>query len=703
MRRALVVASLALGAWGQAVAPPNAPAEFSRTPGNAIRLQYDGGAILLGQISASNLIASTEVAHGDHGAVLEIIRLRTANPGGVHVLADVTAGPQAFAAETFGPQQLAFPLVRTSSGPDFNRRNNAIYDRGRDWLLQFPPGTRIEPEASDAAHTRFRVSDGGGELRILFKPRFYQKHRNLPFFRPWTYRVWPDSVAGWSSWWAYRDGVTETDVRAVAGLFARRLEDYGYRYIQLDDGYHPRDGYPSDWLRTNAKFPSGLAGLAQWERAQGLEPAIWENVAVEDAALAQSHPDWFLHGDGSSPLHAPWVGYGLDGSNAQALAALVRPLYRSLHAMGYSYVKIDTLRHLLYDAGYPSRAQLAARGSSPELALRGLLQAAREELGPTVYLLACWGVLPETAGLADGERLGTDGFGPATLQQYNSFNNVVWRNDPDHVDIGGAGEDVIRPVLVSMAGAQLLLSDPVAVYRQPGKLEGARRSAPVLFTRPGQLYDYDPSATNNLTRGLRNRDGGAEPGPIDAVRTGPVCPWWLMDINRSFGRWSVLARLGWQPLPAARVRFADLGLDRSATYLVFEFWTHRFLGAFRDSFKAPPQPGPGARVYAIRPELSRPQILSTSRHITQGGVDLQGVEWDAASGTLSGRSLVVAGDAYTIDLHVPPGYRLSRAELDGLPAEVRTQPDELAATLRPQRSGAIRWQFRFTRRDIKPH
>lgn len=668
----------------------------------AIRLDYDGAAILLGAATGENLIASTEISHGNHGAVMEIVRLRTAAPGAVHLEGDVIAGPEGFAAETFGPQQLAFPLVRTSSGPDFNRRNNAVYDRGRDWLLQFPAGTRIEPEPTDAAHSRFHVSWSGGELRILFKPRFYQKHRNLPFFRPWTYQVWPGSVAGWSSWWAYRDQVTESDVRQVAELFARELKDYGYRYIQLDDGYHPRDGYPSDWLRTNAKFPSGLAGLAAWERGLGLQPAIWENVAIEDAALPRAHPDWFLMGAGRSPLRAPWVGYGMDGSNPQALEALVRPVYRQLRVMGYTYVKIDTLRHLLYDAGYPSRAELAARDTSPELALRGVLQAAREELGPAVYLLACWGVLPETAGLADGERLGTDGFGPATLQQYNSFNNVVWRNDPDHVDIGGEGEDVIRPVLVSMAGAQLLLSDPVDVYRQSGKLEGARRSAPVLFTRPGQLYDYDPSATNNLARGLRNSDGGAEPGPIDAVRTGPVSPWWLMDVNRPFGRWSALARLAWQPLPPARVRFADLGLDPAATYLVFEFWTHRFLGAFHGSFEAPAQPGPAARVYAIRRDLGRPQILSTSRHITQGGVDLQAVEWDAAARTLRGRSQVVAEDPYTLDLHVPPGFHLIRAEMDGQVPATAPLPGGISVTLHPSRSRVIAWKFAFSA-DIKPH
>lgn len=659
-----------------------------------MELDYNGTAVLRGELHG-RVRATTEVGAGDRGAVEEIVRLTAVGGGTLGLQAEVRGSGEAFAAETLGPAQRAFPLIRTSSGPDWNRRNNAIYDRRDDWMLEFPFGVAITPEAG-ASGAAFTVSAAGASIRLVFRPRFYQKHRHLDFYQPWTYTVWPDPVAGWSSWWAYQDSITEAEARQVATLFAAKLRDYGYRYIQLDDGYHPRDGYPADWLRTNAKFPSGLAGWARWLRAQGLEPAIWENVQIDDAELAAAHPGWFLAGPGGGgPRRAPWVGYGIDGSNPAAVDAIIRPTYRALREMGYTYVKVDTLRHLLYDAGYPDRAALDARGSSPELAFRNVLRAVREELGPRTYLLACWGVLPEVAGIANGVRLGTDGFGPATLEQYNSFNNVVWRNDPDHVDIGGAGEDVIRPVLVSMAGAQLLLSDPAAVYENDAKLAGARRSAPVLFTLPGQLYDYDPRATDSLRAGLRNRDGGANPGPIDAERLGEVCPWWLMDISRGFGRWSVLARLSWSPLAAAPVRFADLGLDPGREYLVYEFWSRHYLGSFRGSFVAPAQAAKAASVYAIRERLDRPQIVSTNRHITQGGVDLDDVRWSPEREELAGESTVVAGDRYRITLRVPAGYRLREASMNGRPAEVRGAGEIVSLAFTPKENGRIAWSARF--------
>src|SRR5579884_463409 len=630
----LLLLPLALPAQvGDPTSPPNSPAkvEFLASTGE-ITMVYGGKQIFSGQVAVSSgtgsahlpndVIFSVEEARGAHDAIEQKIRLRlprTRAGEELEITGVVEGSTEAFAAETFSQAQFNFPLVRTSSGPDHNLRNNAVYDRHSDWVLIGPSDgeTTIVPDKQDSTRADFRMTITGRNLLLVFRPRFYQKHRHISFFEPWTYRVWPRSVAGWSSWWAYEDRSSEDIVRQVTDVFAEKLRDFGYQYIQLDAGYHVRDGYPTEATASNAKFPGGLKGLAAYIRGKGLEPAVWENVAVDDDALARSHPEWFYRGGDGAPFKAPWVGYGIDGSNPDAVNALIRPTYRELRAMGYSYVKIDALRHLLYDSSYRARAYLAQKGSSPEQAFRNILQAVRDEVGRDTYVLACWGVLPESVDIADASRLGTDGFGPHTLAEYNSWNNVVWRNDPDHLDIGGEGEDIIRPVLTSMAGAQLLVSDPVELYRNDSRIEGMRRSAPVLFTVPGQLYDYDPAATNNLLLGLRNANGGAEPGPIDAEQFGNVPQWWLMDISRAFESWSVVARLAWHELPATMVGFRDLGLAADKQYLVYEFWSHQPLGIFKDSFPAAEQKSKEVRVYSIRELQAVPQIVSTSRHITQ--------------------------------------------------------------------------------------
>jgi len=72
------------------------------------------------------------------------------------------------------------------------------------------------------------------------------------------------------------------------------------------------------------------------------------------------------------------------------------------------------------------------------------------------------------------KRFGDDGFAYAGLAQYNSFNNIVWRNDPDHIELN---EDAFRSTLVTtLTGSLLMPTDKPAVYRTAA-IEPAKRAA----------------------------------------------------------------------------------------------------------------------------------------------------------------------------------------------------------------------------------
>jgi alpha-galactosidase len=320
-------------------------------------------------------------------------------------------------------------------------------------------------------------------------------------------------------------------------------------------------------------------------------------------------------------------------------------------------------------------------------------------------------------GLADACRIGGDGYGPVTMQQYNSWNGIVWRNDPDHCDVypafkpAAAGnvtqttaiaaapaDTIIRPALASIAGCLLMLSDKPAVYHDDANLEGLRRAAPVLFSVPGQLYDFDDSKSRNLITMERTAiTSGANPAPIDANQFGPVCPWWLNEFDRSFEHWNVLHHLNWIGNPAGKttVCFADLGLDSAKSYLVYDFWGRNYLGSFRSQVELPALKPMGLGSFAIREELGRPQIVSTSRHLSQGGVDLISVEW--ADNTLQGRSRVVAGDRYELTIRVPPGYTLASAKFDDEPATLITEEQLVRAAFTSAASREVAWKISFRR------
>ena len=96
-----------------------------------------------------------------------------------------------------------------------------------------------------------------------------------------------------------------------------------------------------------------------------------------------------------------------------------------------------------------------------EAVYRQFAQSITSELGPEVFKLMCWGVRPELIGLFDGCRVGNDGFGYGGFSEYNSFNNVVWRNDPDHIEL--TQPDAYRATTITaLTGSVLMLTDPPA-------------------------------------------------------------------------------------------------------------------------------------------------------------------------------------------------------------------------------------------------
>lgn len=706
--------------------PPNSA--LSPATGTGI-LSYSGHPLMTLPEGAS---VSTSEEKGPHESITQTLKLRI--PAGKSIA--VAAGPEAIAAETLGDAQKKFPFIRTSHGPSTNLRNNAIYDRGRDWMLEAPAGTRILSTGNAAGGLTFIVTPATTEVTLTFRPRYYQKHRHLTYYEPWTYQVRKDPITGWSSWWAYMRNFRQRHLDDTLKVWQeKRFADYGYRFIQIDDVYQGRfddarshaknsimyqGGTPDSWLDWRLdRFPGGLQGYADSCRKAGFSPAIWMGCFFSDNATAAEHPDWFVKGPDGKPFPSPWASYGVDTTIPEAVEALIRPTFRGLRNARIDYVKIDQLRHMLYDNFHHNPQWFAEKGIGPADLFRSYLRIAREELGRDTFILSCWGVLPESIGLADACRIGGDGYGPVTLQQYNSFNGLVWLNDPDHCDVlpkkaaAEAGnvrntkdvaavenDTLIRPALASIAGSMLMLSDAPSVYQDERNLTGLRKSSPVVSSVPGQLYDFDPQKTNVLRDTERIAiQSGTKPSPIDADQFGNVCPFWLNEFNTGFDHWNVLHHLNWAktPMAATKVNLADLGLDPLKTYLIHEFWSGKTFGIVKDAFEVPALDPMGLQSFAIRELLDRPQLITTSRHLSQGAAEIEMLSWNPATLALEGRSRVVAGDDYQMKFHLPAGYRLESATIDRKPLETRKDGEYVTVAVRRDQTGSIGWVLRFAK------
>ena len=93
-----------------------------------------------------------------------------------------------------------------------------------------------------------------------------------------------------------------------------------------------------------------------------------------------------------------------------------------------------------------------------------------------------------------------------------------------------------------------------------------------------------------------------------------------------------------------------------------------------------------------------PNVISTSRHILQGAVDLLARTWN---GNLSGISRVVADDAYELRITLPDGFKISSVELSpedqtaGVTVTQSESPGLARVTLHPQTSRDVKWIIHF--------
>jgi alpha-galactosidase len=362
---------------------------------------------------------------------------------------------------------------------------------------------------------------------------------------------------GWCSWYHYFHAVTEDALRANLKSLAALRHEFPLEVVQLDDGYQSALG---DWDTTNAKFPSGLARIADEIRAAGFRAGVWSApfLAMRDSRLMREHPDWFITHPEHGPLRAGYntnwtsdrdaFAYALDPSHPALREHLERLFARIVREFGYSYLKLDFLyagaaEGLRHDPGM-TRAE----------ALRAGLDAIRRGAGDDAFILSCGCPLGPAVGAVDGMRIGPDVApswdesrgDPSTVHAIDAviarsfMHRRLWLNDPDCLMLRAretrlnAEERGALAAVIAMSGGMLLVSDDMRLLE---------RDAALLYRAVAALgAEIDAGAADNPVLALNLMNAGAVRGMTRAMRDGAIA----MLVNR-----------GNEP---ARIRLFDLRL-----------------------------------------------------------------------------------------------------------------------------------------------
>jgi hypothetical protein len=153
----------------------------------------------------------------------------------------------------------------------------------------------------------------------------------------------------------------------------------------------------------------------------------------------------------------------------------------------------------------------------------------------------------------------------------------------------------------------------------------------------------------------------------------------------------------------------DLGLSDTAEYVAFEFWGNALVPPFKGTLKLTVPPASCA-VLSVRQVAEHPQLISTSRHIMQGIVDVLEEKWAPQARELSGTSKVVGGDAYELRVltrSTKGAWKAAGAEVSpediaaGVNVSVAEGADLVRVTIKSPKSRDVRWKVRFNK-DVAP-
>jgi len=502
---------------------------------------------------------------------------------------------------------------------------------------------------------RLRVAPGGAAATEVFALGLFADARLG--LESWAdaiarhYRVQlPPQPAGYCTWYADQHGgaCDEKNLPALNEAAARELKPFGFDFVLIDDGWQdgtkpngPRKVF--DRIRADGPYPSGMKAAADAMTALGLTPGIWfmPFAGTFDDPFFADKQDWFVHTADGKPYDTKWGGTCLDMTHPAARDRLRAIASRIAHEWGCRVFKMDgmwtgTATPLRYvQNGWKDDGIGDAVFHNPEKtnieAYRDGIRLVREAAGPGVYLLGCcvsqnMRSFGGAFGLLDGMRIGPDTGSQEIGAPHGSrlyfLHGRVWHNDPDCVSVRAStrlDQARLNASWTALSGQLFYNSDWIPAL-PPERMDILKRTMPA--------------------HGLAAR-------PVDLFETEPARVWLLSDTRREPHR-HVLGLFNWETTPATiAVDLASAGLPAADAWAAFDFWGNAFLPPARRTLTLtlPPK---SCRIVALRPLADRPQVLSTSRHITQGIVDGKEEAWDAATSTLRGRGAVVGGDAYEL-------------------------------------------------------
>lgn len=543
--------------------------------------------------------------------------------------------------------------MRCSIGEAVSCVDHALYQKREDWAVSVGKTgqTKISFD-KDTKQYRFELclsSEGEWkEAQIVRKENILADQYHIKFAPVNKNATFSTPPVGWMTWYAVKFDACEDKVLENARWQAEHLKDYGANTIWVDwEWYHERMcGDRSDGVNSlmpdPKKYPHGMKYVADKIKELGLVPSLWIGYTNEpcENEFIEKYPDIVLAHD------ITWCGkYYYDFSNPHYLEEYLSAAIENVHKWGYEAVKYDTLP-ISIDKHEKYHMNMYNPALTTKKVFRNMIQKTRELLGRDMYMLSCSGSNNSTvlwaSDIFDAARVGEDIFtweehleNVGRIQYFYPLHNIQLYVDPDNVvlreEFNNFEQAKSRAAMVSLLGLPMTFGDEFLDLSED-RIQLLKSTLPIMDIYPKDLCNAASVKQDDMMIHL--------------------------NIAKAFEDYQVtgIFHLTEEPVQREWSLSKDLHLEEGA-YLVYDYYRDAFLGTIKEKLCLDFEPYE-CRILAFRADSGVPQIISTSRHITQGAAELVDVTYkeDALRFTAS----LVANDSYTVSIFVPNGYHMEK-------------------------------------------
>lgn len=546
--------------------------------------------------------------------------------------------------------------LRCALGPACSTVDNALYNRKSDSALVIDGGKSVRFKYNwDTENYDFTLETSGIEFQQRFNIHIEEgiisEKYNIDFGSINKNSTFKKPPAGWMTWYAVKFDAGEKTVLENVEFQSKYLKKYGADTIWIDWEWYHKDmeGRRDDGVDTfnpdRQKYPNGLKFISDKIKAAGFVPALWVGFTNDPSEneYAKENPEIILKNK------AIWCGsYFYDFSHPKYLCEFLPKALKQVFDWGYEAVKFDTIpASLEYHDMY--HMNMYNPNLTTKDAFRNAMKMAREVLGKNMYMLSCAAIKDQdllwAADIFDAARVGNDVFdwedyikeGVLRTIKFYPMHNIVFYCDPDNVilrdEFNTYNQAASRIYFVSLLGLPMTFGDDFKTL-QSERVDLIRKCLPVMDIHPmdiNSLYKLPQEFVINLSIEL----------PFESYNVVNV-----FNTKDTKGKAKVYLD-------------KDLHLD-CGEYHIYDFTNDKYIGAVKDFFESKNDEYQ-SKIFCVRKKTEVPQIVSTSRHISQGAAEVSKMFFK--DNTLCFAASLVSGDEYKVALYIPEGFKLCDSDV----------------------------------------